>query len=80
MKEQKKKENQNPPPEISPYLFPLLLGVFGVWCVYDGFFSSDPDMQEYMLFNRIAGCVLIGWSVIDFFRTWKIDRAEKKEK
>lgn len=77
-KNEKQKEIDSPP-EISPFLFPLVLAVLGLWCLYDGFFSSDPDMQEHLLFNQVTGCILAVWAAIDFYRTWKSEKAYKKK-
>ena len=53
-------ENKPPaPPQINPYVFPVLLAGFGLWCFYDGFLSSNPDMQKHLAFNRIAGAQVI---------------------
>ncbi len=68
------------PPEISPFLFPLILALMGVWCFYDGWFSSSPDMQEHLLFNRVASGILLPWALIDFIRTRKQVNAEKARK
>lgn len=73
MTEQKKPA----PPQINPYVFPILLAGFGLWCLYDGWFSTDPEMQKHLLFNRIAAGVLLVWAVADFFRTRKLERAAK---
>ncbi len=70
-------KKQSSPPQISPYVFPALLAGFGLWCLYDGFFSTDPAMQEHLLFNRIAAGVLLPWAVFDFFRTRKREQAER---
>ena len=66
-----------PPPEIGPYVFPTLLAAFGLWCLYDGWVTSDPKMQEYLLFNRIGSVILLPWAAIDFIRTWRINKAEE---
>ena len=63
------------PPEISPFVFPVILAAMGIWCLYDGFFSTNPEMQEHLLFNRVLGGVLLPWALIDFYRTF---RSEKK--
>ncbi len=57
------------PPEIGPYVFPVILAGFGLWCMWDGWFTTKPEMQEHMLFNRIVAGILIPWAIIDFFRT-----------
>ena len=66
--------------EVGPYVFPTLLAAFGLWCLYDGWISSDPKMQEYLLFNRIGSAILLPWAAIDFFRTWRINKAESTSK
>ena len=50
------------PPQISPYVFPVLLAGFGLWCFYDGWISVDPDMMKHQTFNRIASGVLLLWA------------------
>ncbi len=67
------------PPQISPYVFPVLLAGFGLWCAYDGWISSDPEMLKHILFNRIAGGVLLLWAGIDFIRTRRLEKAEHSE-
>ena len=73
------KKEQIPPPEIGPYVFPTLLALFGLWFVYDGWFTSDPDMQEHLLFNRVGSVILLPWAIIDFIRTWRNNKAESSE-
>ncbi|MDR2550239.1 MAG: hypothetical protein LBD10_08600 [Desulfobulbus sp.] len=68
------------PPQISPYVFPVLLAGLGLWCLYDGWFTTDPEMLKHQLFNRIASGVLLVWAVIDFIRTRKRDKAEQAER
>ncbi len=65
------------PPPISPYLFPLILAGFGLWCFYDGWFSANPEMQQHLLFNRIAAVVLLVWAAADFLRTRRRERMEQ---
>lgn len=71
------KEKQSPPPEISPYLFPAILAVMGVWCFYDGWLTSSPDMQDHLLFNRVASGILLPWALLDFLRTRRLIAREK---
>lgn len=71
------KKEKPAPPEFGPYFFPAVLAIMGLWCLYDGWFSTDPDMQEHLTFNRIGSVVLLAWAAIDFVRT---RRAEKDEK
>jgi len=75
MSEDQKK--QAAPPEISPYLFPLILAIMGAWCFYDGWLTTDPEMLEHATFNRVTSGVLLPWSIIDFIRTRKADLREK---
>jgi hypothetical protein len=72
------KDNASSPPQISPYVFPFLLAGMGLWCFYDGWISSDPEMQEYILFNRVGSVVLLLWAVADFFRTRKLEKQEQE--
>jgi len=71
------KKKQSAPPEVSPYLFPAILAVMGVWCFYDGWLTSNPDMQEHLLFNRVASGILLPWALIDFIRTRRFAAQEK---
>jgi hypothetical protein len=68
-------KEQKSPPEIGPYLFPTLLAIFGLWCLYDGWFTSNPEMQDHQLFNRICSLILLPWAIIDFIRTRRIENA-----
>lgn len=72
-------EQQTAPPQISPYVFPVLLAGFGLWCLYDGWISADPEMMKHQLFNRIASGVLLVWAVVDFIRTHKREKADAAE-
>jgi hypothetical protein len=65
------------PPQVSPYLFPIGLFCFGLWFFYDGWISTDPDMQEHLMFNRVGSAILLPWAVIDFFRTHKSEKEYK---
>ncbi|NTW87644.1 MAG: hypothetical protein HGB26_00630 [Desulfobulbaceae bacterium] len=71
------KEQSSSPPQISPYLFPVLLAGFGIWCFYDGWISTAPGIQEHLLFNRIGSAVLLPWSIIDFYRTRRFEKQEQ---
>jgi hypothetical protein len=48
----------------------------GLWCLYDGWLSTDPEMQEYLLFNRIGSVVLLLWAAVDFCRTRKLEKQD----
>ena len=66
-----------PPPEIGPFVFPTLLAIFGLWCLYDGWLTSNPGMQEHLLLNRVGSLILLPWAIIDFVRTWRIKKADR---
>ncbi len=59
------------PPEISPWLLTWVLAGFGLWCLYDGFITTDPGMQKYLWFNRVMGILLSGAAIWDFLRMRK---------
>ena len=65
---------------INPYIFTALLFSFGAWCFYDGWFTSDPDMQEHLLFNRVLSLILIPWSIYDFFKVRRVYAKNNDEK
>ena len=67
MNEKKSKAKLPPPPQMSPYVFTLLLLGFGLWCFWDGWLNTDPEMAEYALFNQVVSAVLIPWAIWDFF-------------
>ena len=62
------------PPEVSPYLFPFLLAAFGLWCFYDGWLTTNPEMQEHALFNRVVSFILLPWAVYDFIKQKRYER------
>jgi len=66
------------PPQISPYVFPVLLAGFGLWCFYDGWLTVDPEMLKHQLFNRIASGVLLAWAILDFIRTRNREKTEQQ--
>ncbi len=70
-------QQKTAPPRINPYVFPVLLAGFGLWCLYDGWLTTDPEMLKHQLFNRIASGVLLSWAVLDFIRTHKLEKREK---
>lgn len=67
------------PPEISPFLFPILLAGIGIWFFYDGWLSTDPDMQKHLMFNRVGSAILLPWAAIDFYRTWRSEKEYKRQ-
>ena len=77
MEEKENKKNPPAPPQMSPYLFTVLLIAFGLWCSYDGWLTKDPEMLEHATFNRVMSLILLPWGVYDFF---KIRKRLKKEK
>ncbi len=66
------------PPAMNPYIFTLLLAFFGLWCFYDGWLTTDPDMLEHALFNRVLSVVLLPWSVYDFYKLRKSSRKDSQ--
>lgn len=64
-------KSKRKPPEMNPYIFPALLIFFGLWCFYDGWLTTDPEMIEHSLFNKVVSGVLLPWGVIDFFQVRK---------
>lgn len=73
MEEKTEKQKKTPPrpPQMSPYVFTFLLLGFGLWCFWDGFLTSDPEMAKHALFNQVLSGILIPWSVWDFFKVKK---------
>lgn len=74
-----KSKNKPAPPELSPFLFPVILAVMGVWFFYDGWLSTEPDMQDHLMFNRVGSVILIPWAIVDFFRTWRKEKEHKAQ-
>ncbi len=70
-------KEKTPMPQIGPYVFPALLAIFGFWCFYDGWLTSDPGMQEHLILNRVASIILLPWALIDFIRTRR--KAQREE-
>ncbi len=66
------------PPRMNPYIFTALLIGFGLWCFYDGFLTTDPEMLEHATFNRVLSVILLPWGVYDFFKTRKRQKNEKE--
>lgn len=65
-------EDQKPaPPRMNPYIFTILLMGLGLWCFWDGWLTSDPEMAEHALFNQVLSVGLIAWAVWDFFKLRK---------
>lgn len=49
-------QRRGPPPNplYHPLFLPVLLVAFSLWFFYDGFLTTDPEMQKHQLFNRVA--------------------------
>ncbi len=56
------------PPQMSPYVFTVLLLGFGLWCFWDGWLTTDPEMIEHATFNRVLSAILLPWGIWDFFK------------
>lgn len=73
------KEEKTPaPPKMNPYIFTILLLGFGLWCMYDGWFTTDPEMLEHSTFNKVIALILLPWSVYDFFKVRKWQKKSKE--
>lgn len=50
------RERRGPPPNplYHPLFLPVLLVAFSLWFFWDGFITTDPEMLEHQLFNRIC--------------------------
>ncbi len=79
---EKPQEGKKPPkpPEISPYVFPVLLAGFGLWCFYDGWLTTNVEMLEHQLFNRVVSGILLPWAGYDFLKVRKYERRAKRRK
>ncbi len=73
-----KENNKVSPPQMSPYVFTILLIGFGLWCSWDGWLTNDPEMLEHATFNRVLSAVLLPWGVYDFFKIRKKQRNIKQ--
>ena len=68
---------QPPPFEARQYLLTLILFGLGIWCIRDGWFN--PEI-EAVLFNRIAGPILIGIAIWDGRRMRRREVAHARRK
>jgi len=66
-------------PGINPYIFTGLLFFFGVWCFYDGWITTNPEMLQHRLFNQVISAILLPWSVYDFFKVRKTYKKKKMQ-
>jgi hypothetical protein len=73
-------KNNNKPvsPQISPYVFTILLMGFGLWCFWDGWLTTDTKMVEHTTFNRVLSVVLLCWGSYDFFKIRKRQKNKKQ--
>ena len=76
----KKKNKKSTPPQMSPYVFTVLLIGFGLWCFWDGWITSDPEMLEHSTFNRILSGALLPYGIYDYFKIRKRINKEKESK
>ncbi|NTU53909.1 MAG: hypothetical protein HGA97_09485 [Chlorobiaceae bacterium] len=77
MSEEKNKEQA---PAIGPYFFSVLLVFLGLWCVYDGWFTTDPEMFRHQTFNRIMALIILPLSFFDIYRTRKQSKQRDTDK
>lgn len=62
---------------MNPYIFTILLLGFGLWCFWDGWLTTDPEMLKHAIFNRVLSAILLPWGIYDFY---KLRKKQKKEK
>ena len=58
-------EEYVPTPFDGPYVLPVLFGMLTLWFGYDGWFSTDPDLADDLLFNRggaVVFAVACAWT------------------
>ncbi len=78
MENDKKAPGPSAPPAMNPYVFTVLLIGFGLWCFWDGFITSDPEMAEHATFNKVMSVGLLSWGVYDFFKIRKRQKNSKQ--
>lgn len=71
-------KQKNAPPAMNPYVFTVLLIGFGLWCFWDGFLTTDPEMVEHATFNRVLSIILLSWGGYDFFKIRKRQKNKTK--
>jgi len=74
----KLEKNKTAVPQMSPYIFTILLIGFGLWCFWDGWLTTDPEMIKHATFNRVLSLILLAWGVYDFYKLRKKHK-DKKE-
>ena len=73
------KENNRPAsPQMSPYVFTVLLIGFGLWCFWDGWLTTDTKMVEHATFNQVLSIILLSWGPYDFFKIRKRQKNKKQ--
>ena len=58
-------EEYVPTPFDGPYVLPVLFGLLTLWFGYDGWFSTDPDLADDVLFNRggaVVFAIVCAWT------------------
>ena len=73
-----KEKNKPAPPQMSPYVFTILLIGFGLWCFWDGWLTNDPEMLEHATFNRVLSVILLFWGIYDFLKLRKRQKNKKQ--
>lgn len=83
---QARRERRGPPPNplYHPLFLPVLLIAFSLWFGYDGFLTTDPEMIEHQLFNRVMFAIMLPvclWMVPRGFKEFRDEqeRAAKKQ-
>jgi hypothetical protein len=80
MTEEQKQPSQQPqqqPPAFGPYFISSALLALGLWCVYDGWFTTDPEMFRHMNMNRVAAMILLPFAIYDLIHTRKFEKKRK---
>lgn len=72
------KKNKPAPPQMSPYVFTVLLIGFGSWCFWDGWMTTDPEMLKHATFNKVLSVILLPWGIYDFFKMRKRESKNKQ--
>ncbi len=75
-----RRQRRGPPPNplYHPLFLPVLLIAFSLWFGWDGFLTSDPDMQKHQGFNRIMFYIMVPlciWLVPRGIREFREDQA-----
>lgn len=58
----------------------LIGAAFCTWCVWDGWFTEDPNMQQHSLFNRLAAGVLGLWVLFCLVMMTSAGLAERRRR